>query len=36
MERLYGGTNLICMIVEPYIHDHEEWDIYMLEAYIYL
>ena len=34
MERLYGGTNLICMIVEPYIHDNEEWYIYVGDIYI--
>ena len=34
MERLYGGTSLICMIVEPYIHDNEEWYIYVGDIYI--
>ena len=34
MERLYGGTNLICMIVEPFIHDSEECYIYVGDIYI--
>ena len=34
MEILYGGTNLRCMIVEPYKHDNEEWDIYVRDIYI--
>ena len=34
MERLYGGKNLICMIVEPFIHDSEESYIYVGDIYI--